>query len=268
VKKAGNMGRYLHALGLFWSTALGAEMEYRVNFLITTLISLLGLAGALFTLSLFYQHGYAFAGWTWQQALLVMGIYTVLEGFSVSFLAPNLSRIVHHVRDGTLDFVLLKPIDSQFWLSLRNCSPWGLPTVVAGVALLFYAGSNHEPPLPWQAYLMGLLPALLGIVVLYSLWFALGTLTIWFVKIYNATEALRAVLEAGKYPIQGYSGVWRSIFTFIIPVAFMTTVPAEAMLGRASALGLAAAALLAVALFTASRWFWRYALRYYTSASS
>jgi ABC-2 type transport system permease protein len=261
--------RYLRTLILFWSTALSAEMEYRTNFLLTTLTSVLGLVGAAFTLSLFYRHGYAFEGWTWQQALLVMGLYTVLDGFSASFLAPNLSRIVNHVRDGTLDFVLLKPIDSQFWVSLRNCSPWGLPTMVVGLSMVIYGGVHHQPhALPLRAYLQGLAPALLGVVVLYSIWFVLGAMTIWFVKIYNATEALRAVLEAGKFPIQGYAGLWRTVFTFLIPVAFMTTVPAQAILGRASGNWLLAAALLAIALFTGSRWFWRFALRYYTSASS
>lgn len=263
------MIRYIHALTLFWSTAIGAEMEYRTNFIIATLTSLLGLVGAIFTLSLFYQEDYAFAGWSWQEAMLVLGFYTVLEGVSASFLAPNLSRIVNHVRDGTLDFVLLKPIDSQFWLSLRNCSPWGLSSMMVGVAMIIYGGTQRQPdPLPLYAYLQGIIPAMLGIVVLYSIWFVLGATTIWFVKIYNATEALRAVLEAGRFPIQGYVGVWRSVLTFVIPVAFMTTVPAEAMLGRATWSWMVAAALLAVGLFTASRLFWRFALRYYTSASS
>ncbi len=263
------MMRYVHTLLLFWSTAIGAEMEYRANFLIATLTSVLGLVGAVFTLSLFYQEDYAFAGWRWQEALLVLGLYTMLDGFSASFLAPNLSRIVNHVREGTLDFVLLKPIDAQFWLSLRNCSPWGLSSIGIGVVMIVYGGMRHEPePLPWLAYLQGLVPAMLGVVVLYSIWFVLGAMTIWFVKIYNATEALRAVLEAGKFPVHGYVGVWRSVLTFVIPVAFMTTVPAEAMLGRAGGTWLVAAGVLAVALFTASRLFWRFALRFYTSASS
>lgn len=112
------MKRYFHVLQLFWRTAIAAELEYRINFLIAAFTSLGGLIGSLFSLFLFYQTGYTFAGWRWEEALIVVGIFTLLEGFSSTFLAPNLNRIVRHVQEGTLDFVLLKPINSQFWLSL------------------------------------------------------------------------------------------------------------------------------------------------------
>ena len=79
-------------------------------------------------------------GWSWEDALIVLGIFTVLQGFSSTFLAPNLNGIVGHVQEGTLDFVLLKPISSQFWLSTRTLSPWGLPDLVFGGVLIAYAG--------------------------------------------------------------------------------------------------------------------------------
>ena len=104
--------------------------------------------------------------------------------------------------------------------------------------------------------------------MLYSLWFLLGATSIWFVKIYNVTEVLRGLLEAGRYPIAAYPTVYRFFFTFIIPVAFLTTVPAEAMLGKTEVVWLFGAGILAVCLFLASIAFWRFALRFYTSASS
>ncbi|MBA3923034.1 MAG: ABC-2 family transporter protein, partial [Nostocaceae cyanobacterium] len=136
------MQRYIKLLGLFWSAALAAELEYRVNFLLATLSSLGNLAGSLFGLSLFYRHGYTFAGWSWEAATVVLGIFTILQGFSATFLAPNLNRIVRQVQEGTLDFVLLKPIRSQFWLSTNTLSPWGMPDLVFGCVLIGYAGSR------------------------------------------------------------------------------------------------------------------------------
>ncbi|MEO0708703.1 MAG: ABC-2 family transporter protein, partial [Cyanobacteria bacterium J06649_5] len=118
------------------------------------------------------------------------------------------------------------------------------------------------------AYLAMLPPLALGVVSLYSIWFMLGATSIWFVKIYNVTEVLRSLLEAGRFPVEGYPAVYRVFFTFIIPVAFLTTVPAQAMLGRSEPIWLLGSALLAAALFQASRAFWRFALRFYTSASS
>jgi ABC-2 type transport system permease protein len=105
-------------------------------------------------------------------------------------------------------------------------------------------------------------------VSLYSLWFMLGATSIWFVKIYNVTEVLRGLLEAGRFPLVAYPTAYRFFFTFVVPVAFLTTVPAEALLGRSEMIWVVAAGVLALGLLLASGIFWRFALRFYTSASS
>lgn len=258
--------RYLNILKLFWATALAAELEYRVNFAIAALSSLGSLAGNLFSLFLFYRTGYSFQNWNWEQAIVVLGIFTLLQGFSATFLAPNLNRIVRHIQQGTLDFVLLKPISSQFWLSTHTLSPWGLPDLVFGSVMILYAGSKLG--LKVGDYFLGLVPIGFGFLILYSLWFILGAMSIWFVKIYNVTEVLRGLLEAGRFPMVAYPVGFRFFFTFVVPVAFLTTVPAEVILGRGEPAWIGGAALLAVFLLWASSAFWQFALRFYTSASS
>jgi ABC-2 type transport system permease protein len=260
------LAKYWQVLRLFWSASLAAELEYRINFLIAALSSLGNLAGSVFGLFLFYQHDYSFAGWNWPEALVVLGVFTLLQGFAAMILSPNLNQIVRQVQDGTLDFVLLKPISSQFWLSSRTLSPWGLPDVLFGLGVIGYAG--NQLGLPVMAYLRGIIPLLTGLVSLYSLWFMLGATSIWFVKIYNVTEVLRGLLEAGRFPMVAYPVAYRFFFTFVVPVAFLTTIPAEAILNRGDLGWVAASLALAIALLVGSRLFWRFALRFYTSASS
>lgn len=260
------MTRYLNTLRRFWSASIQAELEYRINLLVAVLTSAGNLVGSVFALWLLYQPGYVPGGWPWHHALLVQGVFAMLAGVMASWLSPNLSRVVEHVQMGTLDFVLLKPIDSQFWLSMRTISPWGLPNIALGLGLIVYAGWTLR--LPAAAYVVALLPLALGVLLLYAMWFAIATTGIWFVKIYNATEVLRSVLEAGKYPISTYLPGYQFVFTFVIPVAFLTTVPAEAMLGTLSTGSLLAAALISAIALAATRAFWKFALRFYTSASS
>jgi ABC-2 type transport system permease protein len=260
------MEKYWRILKLFWGTAIAAELEYRLNFAIATLSSIGNLGGSLFSLFLFYRTGYQFSGWSWQEALLVVGMFTLLQGVANTFLSPNLNRIVQQVQEGTLDFVLLKPISSQFWLSTRMVSPWGIPDLVLGIAIFGYVG--------WQLalsplnYLFSLIPIAFGMLILYSLWFMLGATSIWFVKIYNVTEVLRGFLEAGRYPIVAYPSIFRFFFTFIVPVVFLTTIPAETMLGRSPGGWILGAGCLGLLLLLLSNQVWRFALRFYTSASS
>lgn len=260
------MHKYLQVLGLFWTTAIAAELEYRLNFVIAVGSSLINLLGSLFGLFLFYRTGYTFQDWSWPEAMIVLGLFTFLQGFSATFLIPNLSRIVDHVQQGTLDFVLLKPISSQFWLSTRIVSPWGFPDLFFGLVITIYAGLQLQ--LNLTAYFWSLIPIFFGVIILYSLWFMLGACSIWFVQIYNVTEVLRGLLEAGRYPMVAYPVGYRFFFTFVVPVAFLTTVPAEAMLGRSQLTWIFGAAILALGLFLASKFFWQFALRFYTSASS
>jgi ABC-2 type transport system permease protein len=261
--------RICRSLLLFWRTALAAEFEYQANAWIEGLAVLGNLAGSLFVLSLLYGHGRDLGGWSWNQALVVLGLYTLLDGFTTMLLQPNLSKIVSHVQNGTLDYVLLKPIDSQLWLSTRQISPWGLPGLVLGAGLTCWgvsqAGSGDSAG---AARWLGPLLLLCAAAILYSLWFLLAAMSIWFVKVWNATEVLRSTLVAGRYPVSAYPPALRLLFTLVLPVVFLTTVPAEALLGKATgawAWGSLLAALVSLAL---SRLIWRWALRHYTSASS
>jgi ABC-2 type transport system permease protein len=260
------MTRYIRTIWLFVITSLAAEMEYRVNFFVAVLNSVGNVAGSLFALSLFYKGDYGFGGWPWEAALMIIGVFTVLQGITATILTPNLSRLVQYVQDGTLDFVLLKPVDSQFFVSTRSTSPWGLPDILLGVGIIVYAGV--ELGVAAESFLLGILPLMLGIGILYSLWFILATLSIWFVKIYNVTEVLRGLLDAGRFPIRAYPAGYRFFFTFIVPVAFLTSVPVETMMGEAHPSWLLGSAITATVLFVCSRLFWRFALRHYTSASS
>ncbi len=262
-----HVGKYLALLRMFYSTSLGVELEYRANFAFSVLSSVLNLGASLFTVRLFFAHGATLGGWSWPAATTVLGAFTVLSGVSQSFLQPNLNKLVEQVREGTLDFVLLKPIDTQFWLSARRFSPWGLPDLLLGCLLLVWGATQARAP---AMGFVALFFSMLGSsVILYSLWFIMATTTIWFVQIYNVTELLRALLDAGRFPIDAFPrGAYRFVFTFVVPVAFMTSVPAQVLLGEISWSRLLGALALAPLLLVTSRAFFRYALRYYTSASS
>ncbi len=260
------MKRYFKLIRLFWSTAIAAAMEYRLNFWFAAVSSLGGLIGSLFGLSLFYRGQYQFSGWSWEEALLLVGIFTLLEGIATTFLAGSLGKLFKHVEQGTLDFILLKPISSQFWLSTHSVSIWGIPNILFGMSVVLYAGTKlNLGPLN---YLAGIPSIVSAVMILYSLWFVMSASSIWFTKIYNLTEVLRGLLEAGRFPMAAYPAAYQFFFTFVVPIGFITTIPAESILGRVSIDTTGVSLLIAGLLLFLSNRFWRFALRFYTSASS
>jgi ABC-2 type transport system permease protein len=261
----GRVSRLLKVLRVFWSTSWAAETEYRSNFIFSCISSVGTLFGSAFSIWLFNSGGAGFPGWTIEEGAVVLGLFSVYTGFVAVFLSPNLSRIVQHVEAGTLEFILLKPIDAQLVVSLRVFSPWGIPDVVLGGVIVVFGlfASGHAG---WGSLLF-VVPFVSGALLLYALWFLVATTSVWFTRIYNATEVLRGLLDAGRFPIGAYPAVYRLVFTFVVPVAFLTTVPAEALLRRASSTWLLVSPLVAVVAFVAARLFWRRALRSYTGAS-
>ena len=102
----------------------------------------------------------------------------------------------------------------------------------------------------------------------YAKVFVIVTAAFWVVRLDNLTFLLSAVFDAARWPIHIFRGAWRIVFTFVIPLALMTSYPAMAILGRISrTTGLACLAGAAV-FFALARTIWSLAIRTYTSASS
>jgi ABC-2 type transport system permease protein len=119
----------------------------------------------------------------------------------------------------------------------------------------------------WGAASFGLM-SLAGLVIIYSFWLVLATLSFWFVRVENILVIFQSMYEAGRWPISLYPSWLRFALTFVVPVAFATTVPAEALTGRLTPPTLLGALALAVALAVLSRIFWRVGLRHYSGASA
>jgi len=263
-----NLRKYLKVYKKFLHTSLASELEYKTNILVDLITAILSLIGSIFLLSIFFQNSGYIGGWKFEQALIIQGIYTILNGITNTWFNPNLTEIVKHVREGTLDFVLLKPIDSQFFISLKKITPSGLLEIILGFCLLLYCIKINQINLNLSFLTLCLITIMCSISILYSLWFFISTTTIWFVKTWNATEVLRSFLYVGRFPLNSFSFSLRIFFSIFIPIAFITTIPSEVFLGLSPLLNILLQIIVSVVLLFSSRGFWLFALKYYSSASS
>ena len=263
-----NIKKYIKIYSLFLYTSLASELEYKTNIIIDFLTAILSLIGSLFLLSIFFQNTDSIGGWKFEQALIIQGIYTILNGITNTLFNPNLTEIVKHIREGTLDYVLIKPIDSQFIISLKKFTPSGFLEIILGITLLFYSIAINQININIGFLLLCLTTLFCSIVILYSLWFLISTTTIWFVKTWNATEVLRSFLYIGRFPLNSFSFSLRIFISIFIPIAFITTIPSEAFLGVAKLWEILLEIVVSGIFLIVSRRFWLFALKYYTSASS
>ena len=263
-----NLRKYLKVYKNFLHTSFASELEYKTNILIDLVTAILSLLGSIFLLSIFFQSSSSIGGWEFEQALIIQGIYTILNGITNTWFNPNLTEIVKHIREGTLDFVLLKPIDSQFFISLKKVNPSGFLEIILGFFLLLYCIKINNIILNLSFLILCFITTICSICILYSLWFFISTTTIWFVKTWNATEVLRSFLYIGRFPLNSFSFSLRIFFSVFIPIAFITTIPSEVFLGISQLWQILLEVLVTLLFLLASRKFWLFALKFYSSASS
>jgi ABC-2 type transport system permease protein len=244
------------------------ETAYRVNFFVQLFQSLLELGTALAGLAVIFSYTHALGGWRPDEMLALVGVYFLIGGIISLVIQPGMSALIESVRDGTLDFTLTKPEDAQLLVSIQRVAVFSLIDLLMGfgvlVAALVRLGKTIGPI--QAAEFIGMLLA--GSVIVYSFWLVLASLSFWLVRVENLLEIFQSMFQAGRWPVSLYPGWLRFALTFIVPVAFATTVPAEALTGRLGGWTLWGAVGLAVLLFAVARLVWRLGLRRYSGASA
>lgn len=262
------MRRYLRLLWLFAGTELQYAMAYRANFAFGVVRLVIVVATSVGAALILFQYTDAMNGWTLPQMLILLGVYYIVQGLEDLIFLPSVSKLVEHVRMGTLDFVLLKPANSQFLVSTRHLEPTQLASVVVGAGVIVAGAAQLEAaPAPIDGLVFALVMAS-GLVLVYALLIGIGTLAFWFVRMENLLVIFQSFIEAGRFPVDIYPGWLRVTLSTVVPIGIAVTVPAQAVAGKVDALGVGtmlAAALLALVF---SAWFWRRGLRSYTGASA
>lgn len=257
----------LRLLWLFTRAGILSELTYRSNLAIQIVQSSIGLATALGGIAIVFSHADRLAGWRPSEIVGLLGVYFAVGGLIRMVMQPSMQRFMEEIREGTLDFTLTKPADAQVLVSVKQVEVWKLTDVVLGAGLI--VASRADAASVGVAQMFGFVIALLaGCAIVYAFWLILATCTFWFVRLDNILVIFLSMWEAGRWPIGIYPPWLRYTLTFLVPVGFATTVPAEALAGRLEPVTLSLAVALAAAFLLGARWFWRIALRHYSGASA
>ncbi len=262
------MRSYAQLLWLQLRTSLALAMQYRTDFVTDGFVEVFWMITALVPLFVVYGARATVAGWSFGEALMVTGFFTLLQGVLEGAINPSMTLVVEQIRKGTFDFVLLKPKDAQFLVSTARVMPWRAVNLLTAAALFAYGfvKLGRAPAGSHVVIAIAMLSA--SIAILYSLWMLGVSLAFYVVKVDNLTVLFGAVFDAARWPSSVFRGFVHLLFTFVIPLGVMTTFPANALLGRTTPVESAGAAAAAVIALGVSRAVWRRALSRYTSASS
>jgi ABC-2 type transport system permease protein len=268
------MARYLRIGWCFARNGLVREMSFRANFLLNAASEMLWLAMMLIFVKVIFTHTKGIVGWNGYQYTFLLGTHFIVTAIFEAMFFSNMMRLSEYVRNGNLDFVLLKPASTQFLISFERVEYASLPNLPLGVGMCIYAAAKLglHPSVGQVGLFIGLIVC--GVVILYALMFMFAASSVWMVRMTSADHFWFYVTSCARYPAEIFRPLARGTFyfalTFVLPVLLVANLPASALVEQGIFrpwLGVYAA-LAAVVLLILSSVVFKFALRSYRSASS
>lgn len=260
------LGKYARIWLITASMAMQAQLSYRLGsagFLIGKMIRLVFFFAFVAAV---FRHVDTVAGYSLEETALFFLTYNLVD-MSAQIFFRGVYGARRTVADGDFDFYLVQPCSPLFRMVCSTVDFLDLVTIVPVLfmtALVF----GKLPPAAWTAYAgYGLLVAN-GVALVFAVHVAVAALAVRTQEMDNAIWIFRNVMFMGRFPADVYGPPVRLALTLLIPVAVMTSFPAQAFLGRLAPAWAAYAAALTVAAVWGSLAFWRSCVARYTSSSS
>ncbi len=264
--------RYVRLWFSFARFALLNELAFRGNFLLKMSVEVLWLFILLLFYATLFKSTNSIAGWNEPQYLFFVGCFFALEGLVETLFLENCQEFSQLVRTGNLDTALLQPIDEQFFITLRRVDWSTVPNFLMGSGVmliaLFKQGWHFDP----MQFALFVAMFVCSLALAYSFLLLLTASAVWMVRNQSLMELWWLFSSLIRYPREIFNGTWAwpigLVFTFVLPVMLVISVPAEVMVKTIRPWFVAIDAVGSVVMLLFSRWFFKRALRRYRSASS
>jgi len=258
----------LKLLSAFLKVNIQMSLAYRADTVVNILLNLMWLGWELLSLNIIFNNTDTIGGWGFGELIALLGVFRLVNTLMIALIWPNTEKFNQSIRDGSMDYTLLQPINSMFLVTFSRITVWRIwDLVLAIVLILIGVNMSGDITTPLQI-LTFILLTVSGAIVIYSLWIVLISLTFWFTKFDNNVTILHALLDAGRYPVTVYPAWLRIIVTFVIPVAVATTVPLQGLRGDLDIGRILMYMAIGVASFLIASRVWKAGLKQYSGASS
>lgn len=267
--------RYIRVWLMFFRNSLVREMTFRGNFLIELVTRAFWFAAQLVLFEIIYRQVPAIRDWNRDEYFAFMATGMLINALVEAFFMPNCANYSELIRTGNLDFVLLKPIDTQFLISFQTVNFAMINQVLMAAALLWYAVSRLSVPMTVGNVAAYLLLVGVGMAFFYSLMIALASTSIWLGRNQGLYDFWFYITVFARYPQNFYQSsggevLW-FVFSFIVPILLVVTVPSRVLLHKAlepSPIVLVVAPAATLIMLGLSRWIFQRSLSHYRSAGS
>jgi len=255
-------------LSAFFKVNVQMALAYRADTIVNILLNVMWLGWELLSLNIIFSNTTTLGGWGLGELIALLGVFRLVNTLMIALIWPNTEKFNQSIRDGSMDYTILQPVNSLFLVTFSRITVWRIWDLALAIILIVIGiNMTGDSTTPLQI-LTFILLAISGTVVIYSLWIVLISLTFWFTKFDNNVTILHALLDSGRYPVTVYPAWLRIIVTFVIPIAVATTIPLQALRGDLNTQQIVTFLVVAVVSFIVASQVWKRGLKQYSGASS
>lgn len=261
------MKRYLRIYNAIIKINLSLILTYRANFFNNMFSSFAWGVFNFVWIALLTNKAKMIFGWKSEELVIITICYVTLTGLYYTLFSHNFGNFSRIVDRGELDGILLKPIDSQFQISMIRISfPSFIRTIMGVLALIWWVNVHAISIGIAQAFAFVILFGV-GVLLMYSVWFLFITILIWYPNLGNLVELLYTLNSFARYPTEVIKSEGVTALLIFIPISLIVSTPVKALLQKNAGWDVMLLVVISACLFYISRLWWKYALKHYTSAS-
>ena len=262
------MIRYLRLYAYFLRFSMSRSMEFRLDFFFRIVMDLAYYAVGLGFFHILYLHTDSLGGWNVHQMRVFVAGYILVDAVHMTMFANNLYMLPHFINHGDLDYYLIRPVSSLFFLSLRDFAFNSFINLVFACGIVFWAIGTYPGTLGTAGIIVFLLLILAGTLLYYCIHLLTILPTFWTQSGESLHQLFYNLSRFMERPDRIYRGSIRLLLTVALPFGLMASFPARLLLEPFNWAILAQLlAVLAAFLFLIG-FVWNRGLRAYSSASS
>lgn len=251
-----------------WRVGILHEMQYRINFFLSLLQAAISVVTGLVFIVFVFDKVSSLNDWTKPQLIVFYGAFMALSGLNRMVSRPNAQVFMGDVHRGSLDFLLLRPVDPLFLASVRKIEIWQGADVIVGLAVVAYGLWDQGTPLE-PALVLGFVAAMsVGFVILNGIVWAIAMLAFWFINIWQLLDTFDWLSQAARWPVGIYPGWLKMILTTVVPIGIAVTMPASVITGHFNVQTAYLSMMVGLGFVGVSRLLWNMGLKRYSGASS
>lgn len=262
------ISRYLGLYKSLFAYSLNRELQYRVNFAVVVIGYILYLVANVALFSILYGWVDSVGGWTYDEVLIFLGTYHIIHGLWDFGTALNIERISEYISQGSLDFILVKPISSLFFIIFRNMNFPPLINAVLGAVIVKVGMGNINASVTPANLVLYILMILNGIIMFTMLQLILQLISFWVIRTNVVNDLFYQVIKFSEKPDAIYSGFLKRFLIFAIPMIVVVNFPSRVIIGKANTGYILWDFIVTLILLALGIIGWKLSVKYYSSASS